>query len=156
MNYITIQTLGYSCGDIREGRSRRGGIAGGPNRLGYWRIGIGGLRIFAHRLAWVYMTGAWPPKEIDHIDGNPENNAFANLRLATRSENRMNTRSKKNRAIRLKGVTFKADKQRKPWRATIVIGGKQQFLGYFATPEDAHAAYATKAVEVFGDFARAA
>src|ERR1700730_16891152 len=49
-------------------RARVGGTAGGSRPDGYLRIGIGYQRYLAHRLAWLYMTGAWPKKAIDHIN----------------------------------------------------------------------------------------
>ena len=49
---------------------------------GYVMIHIVGKFYLAHRLAWLYINGEWPEGEIDHIDRNPSNNAFANLRGA--------------------------------------------------------------------------
>ena len=43
-----------------------------------------------HQIIWVYMTGKWPDKLIDHEDLNGENNKWYNLRLATQSQNMMN------------------------------------------------------------------
>ena len=48
---------------------------------GYLHIEIDGQDCLAHNLAWLYMTGEWPPGEIEHIDGDKLNNAWANLRL---------------------------------------------------------------------------
>jgi hypothetical protein len=36
------------------------------------------------------MTGKWPDAEIDHVDRDPSNDAWANLREATSSENKWN------------------------------------------------------------------
>jgi hypothetical protein len=72
-----------------------GAIAGTVER-GFRRITIGGgrhgPRYSAHRLAWLYMTGAWPNGYLDHINRDPDDNRFANLRLATNSQNQANTR----------------------------------------------------------------
>lgn len=44
------------------------------------RIRINGKLFYAYRLAWLYMTGRWPTNVIDHIDGDPSNDAWHNLR----------------------------------------------------------------------------
>ncbi|MFP5340357.1 MAG: HNH endonuclease signature motif containing protein, partial [Gammaproteobacteria bacterium] len=49
----------------------------------------------AHRLAWLYMNGSWPSKDLDHIDGRRVNNAIANLREAEQVENQQNRRGAK-------------------------------------------------------------
>ena len=46
-----------------------GKIAGNyHSKSGYHRISINNARYRSNRLAWLYMTGAWPINEIDHID----------------------------------------------------------------------------------------
>lgn len=40
-----------------------------------------------HRLAWFLIHHAWPNGEIDHIDGNRQNNRIDNLRVVSRKEN---------------------------------------------------------------------
>jgi hypothetical protein len=40
--------------------------------------------------------------------------------------------------------------------AKIGFEGRQIYLGYYQTAEEAHAAYYAKAQELFGEFARAA
>lgn len=58
----------------------------------YVQISIDGRTYPAHRLAWLYVHGKFPvrPFEIDHIDRRKNNNAFDNLRVVTRSQNRRN------------------------------------------------------------------
>lgn len=68
-----------------------GGIKAGtradrPKHDGYQRVVIDNDRYSAHRLAWFYYYGYWPSR-VDHIDGNPANNAIVNLREVTQSEN---------------------------------------------------------------------
>jgi HNH endonuclease len=69
----------------------------------------------AHHLAWLYMTGEWPFPEIDHINRNPMDNRFANLRLATKVEQRANRGIQKNNTSGTTGVFW--DKFGKRWRA---------------------------------------
>lgn len=55
-----------------------GDIAGSLNKNGYLFIKVGKyIYRAAHRLAWFYFYGQWPPIEayqIDHIDGNNAKN----------------------------------------------------------------------------------
>lgn len=132
--------------------------AGTTDRYGYVRIGVPGFyQIQAHRLAWIYVHGKTiGGAEIDHIDGNPSNNAISNLRLATSSQQKMNKRVQSNNRSGLKGAYYHACHKGKKWRSQIKVGDQLIFLGYFHTPEEAHAAYAAAAVVHFGEFARVA
>ena len=68
-------------------RTYVGEIAGYQNTIGYTILRVDYKIYYAHRLAWFYMTGEWPSKHIDHIDGKKSNNCFANLRNASQAEN---------------------------------------------------------------------
>lgn len=104
----------------------------------------------AHRLAWLYMTGEWPDRLIDHKDGDPFNNKWSNLRLATYSENARNRKADKDNKSGLKGVR----RQKKKWASAIFVDGKQIHLGTFESAEDAHQAYICAAQRHYGDFAK--
>jgi hypothetical protein len=106
---------------------------------GYCRVGIKRVRYAAHRLAWLYMTGDWPKNMIDHINGNPLDNRFCNLRDVTASVNLQNQRkaSPRNKSGFL-GV-HKNVKGR--FEATICVLGKRHWLGAHTTPEQAYEAY---------------
>lgn len=121
-------------------------------RPAYRKIRVDSREHKAHRLAWVYMTGRWPRADIDHVDGDPLNNRFGNLREATRRQNLRNARGHADAAVGLKGVSRSG---KGGFRAEIRIGGKNRHLGSFSTPEAAHAAYAEAAREAFGEFANA-
>jgi len=56
----------------------------------------------AHRVAWFLHHGAWPMGEIDHINGNAQDNRIANLRDVTHKEN---TRNMKRRSDNTSGIT---------------------------------------------------
>ena len=131
-----------------------GKTAGTRHSEGYNQIILRNICCFGHRIAWAYMTGAWPDKSIDHIDGNRSNNRWANLRLCDQSQNNANSRIPKTNTSGYKGVTW--DKKRRLWRAGAKHKQKFIFIGHYANKEDAHAAYCAKAKELFGEFARAA
>ena len=116
-----------------------GDVAGNTDSKGYRKIHINGKMFKLHRLVWLYITGEFPPSEIDHIDRNPLNNRFANLRVVTRSENMQNTSKYLNNTSGYKGVSYQ--KCRKKWYASIRINNVQKNLGRFPTPEEASAAY---------------
>lgn len=136
-----------------RGPRAAGAVAGNIRKDGYVRICINWNDFLAHRLAWIYMHGLTiGGAEVDHIDGNPSNNAIANLRLATSSEQRQNSRPRSSSNSPLKG-SFRVGTR---WKSQIMIGGRNIYLGTFDTPEQAHAAYCAAAHENFGDFARLA
>lgn len=131
-----------------------GSSAGECKKSGYVLIGIDGHRYRAHRLAWLYMTGAWPSGELDHKDTNPSNNRWNNIREATRVQNTHNTSLSKSNTSGFKGAYW--HKKSGKWMAHIKYNCKTIYLGLFDTREEAHAAYVAKAIEFLGEFARAA
>lgn len=131
-------------------RIKVGDRAGMNMPIGYRSIRIDRQAYYEHRLAWFYVTGSWPENQIDHIDLNYTNNAFNNLRPATAAENKLNRKAYSNNKVGLKGVCFSKGK----YQATIRYNNKQHFLGYFSTPEEAHAAYCKAANDLHKDFAR--
>lgn len=146
---------------IKEPRPCRpllGEIAGTKRRFGYLFLQVRGFsQIGAHRLAWIYVHGMTiGGAEIDHIDGNPSNNAIGNLRLATSSQQKQNRKVQSNNRSGLKGAYYHACRRGKKWRSQIKVGDELIFIGYFSTAEEAHAAYCDAAHLYFGEFARVA
>lgn len=135
-----------------RGRVKAGSVAGTVNVHGYVAIKIDQRLFLAHRLAVFWMTGLWPAIEIDHRDRNGTNNAWANIRTATRAQNSRNGRKRINNTTGFKGVVAV------PWgfAAKITVDGKRHYLGSFATAELAHAAYCSAAERLHGEFARTA
>lgn len=116
----------------------RPGRVMGYKKFGYCVIELGGKAFKAHRLAWLYMTGAWPEQVIDHIDGDRLNNRFSNLRDIPRDQNAQN-RKHPNAGNPTGYLGVNIDSGR--FRARIRVGYKLISLGYFGSPEAAHAAY---------------
>lgn len=121
-------------------RVKAGDIAGGLNARGYLKIKINNKRYFAHRLAWLYEKGHFPVNVIDHIDGNPSNNKFNNLRDVPQLENTFNRKKhNKNNKSGVVGVTL--IKNSNKCVARIGINRKLINLGTYETLEDASRAY---------------
>lgn len=129
-----------------------GTLAGGVSKKGYVLIRVEHTRYPAHRLAWLYVHGAWPVDQIDHINLSKKDNRIANLRECTMSQNKANSALSSNNTSGFKGVAW--CKNLKKWRAYLRFSGKRISLGYYHTPSDAHAAYCKAATEYFGEFAR--
>jgi len=119
----------------RGGPKKKGDVAGSLTNQGYRQIRVDGGRYKAHRLAWLYMYGKWPCGYIDHIDGNPSNNAIANLRDVDRTGNARNSRTPKSNTSGYLGVAKHT--QYAKWRAYIRHDGKVVHLGMFKTAEEA-------------------
>ncbi len=101
----------------------------------------------------VVMGVTDPNVEVDHVFGNKLDNRKGQLRVATRSQNKLNRPAPSNNTSGHKGVWLHKANMR--WRAEISCRGKTYRLGYFDTPEEAAAAYAAKATELAGEFASA-
>lgn len=125
----------------------RAGQEAGTKDNGYRKIQISGGQYGAHRIAWYLHYGEWPDKFIDHVNCDRSDNRIENLRLATVSENQINSRARPS-ALGLKGAYKVGNRYRSQFY--------HQHLGYFDTKEDAHAAYIKRARELFGEFARSA
>lgn len=133
-----------------RGRALAGARAGSPTGHGYRRILVDYVKCYEHQLAWLYTHGQWPD-EIDHIDGDRSNNAISNLRLATRTQNNVNSKRPSGRSG-LKGAYL--DLRTRKWYSQIQIGGQVRYLGSFNTPEEAHMAFMEFAELVHGEYLR--
>jgi len=133
--------------------AREGGKAGSPSS-GYIQIKIDGRPYKAHRLAWLITHGRWPAHEIDHINCDPSDNRLSNLREATHQENMGNQRKCSRNTSGFKGVSF--HRVTGKWQANIRCGPRMTYLGVFASPQEASAAYEAAARDLFREFARAA
>lgn len=131
-------------------RTRIGAIAGAINDQGYIGINLDGRSYKAHRLAWLYMHGAWPTSFIDHVNGNRADNRICNLREATRSQNLGNSRVARSGRDLPKGVTRRDGR----FVARIQAQNRSVFLGYFNSADAAADAYRNAATTLFGQFAR--
>lgn len=119
-------------------RAIAGKQAGGLKSNGYVQIGLYTKRYHAHRLAWLYVYGSWPPDELDHINRCRADNRITNLRLASRPENNQNLGLSKRNSSGHIGVCWKRVTGR--WQARIMRDYQEVHLGYFGNVSDAVAA----------------
>lgn len=125
-------------------------VAGYKNYYGYCSIYIKGALFPAHRLAFLYMNGLMPVNFIDHVNGNPFDNKFDNLREASHLENMRNKKMRKDNTSGYVGIEYVNKSNR--WRAVCNTGGKKNFLGSFASKEEASEAYNDFAKLKYGEF----
>lgn len=111
---------------------------------------LGGARVTMH----VMLLGRRDGLQVDHVDGNGLNNQRANLRFATRGQNRANAPAPRSNRSGFKGVAVYPGKPN-PYRAFACVSGKTVYLGSFPTPELAHVRYLEEARRIYGAFARA-
>lgn len=96
-----------------------GDKAGTIDSKGYVQLRVNGKLVLAHRLAFFYMTGEWPKDQIDHINGVRDDNKWANLREATRSQNGMNRGPQSNNTSGYKNISTLKTKWNEYWVVRI-------------------------------------
>lgn len=114
----------------------------------YARANIGKRRIYMHQL--ILQT----EDTVDHKDHDGLNNQRGNLRPANKRQQGMNAKLRIDNPSGFKGVCRNVGQgYKKPWRAVIVVEGRQVHLGSFFTAEEASSAYVAAAAQYFGEFA---
>lgn len=105
-------------------------VAGCINITGYRHVIVKGKCYKSHRLAWLLYYGEWPKGQIDHLNGERDDNRISNLRDCSPKENQ------RNRPCHREGTL---------WGTTKIHGGKFYqarvhgvYLGNFKTQEQAH------------------
>lgn len=126
---------------------------GAKDAEGYLITSVKGRVIKLHRLIWIYVHGDIPEGiEIDHINGDRQDNRLSNLRLATDQQNAVNAGVRIDNKSGYKGISW--HKRIGKWQAQINISGKRVSLGYFNDPKTASNAYRERAQAIHGEYAR--
>jgi hypothetical protein len=112
-----------------------------------------GVQWQTQRLIWKWMTGHDPQGIVDHIDGNPGNNRWNNLRDVTPAQNHHNTRVLRTNKLGVKGVCYIANRP-SPYRASLFKGRQCVWIKHFATLEEAAEAVRKQREKLHGDHAR--
>ncbi len=132
---------------------KKGASAGRINNKGYYHVSIRtdkDRNYKVHRIIYYMKTGEDPGSfYIDH-----RNNKFNNLdiRKSTPSQNKANSKKiTKTLTSKYKGVSKKKD--RKKWKASLMVNKECVYTEYFDNEIDAAIAYNKKVLEYFGEFA---
>lgn len=129
------KTTGIFTWKISRGNKKKGEKAGSLSSKGYVQIGILGKRPKAQNLAFAFVTGKFPSLIIDHINGDPSDNRWCNLRECSQKDNVKNAKKNIKNTSGHTGVSWY--KQSSKWVAYINVDGKSKRLGYFSKLEDA-------------------
>lgn len=127
--------------------------AGCPNKNGYVQVKINGSYHKVHHIVWLLHGHDIPDGFVlDHINGDPSDNRFENLRLATRQQNNCNARVRNDNRSGVKGVSWYAKSSK--WLAQIQHKGKKLHVGLFQSIDDAVQALTVVRSNLHGEFSK--
>src|ERR1043166_1081563 len=131
----------------KRAQMNQGDVAGYINKhLGYVIIVVDTELYYAHRLAFLHVTGKWPKINVDHINNNRTDNRWENLREANVFESAWNMRTFKN-SSGVKGVYRSFGK----WQAKLKAKHKS-VTARFETLDEAEKWIKQKREELHGAF----
>jgi len=123
---------------------------GSITKNGYLTICIKYKKYYLHRLAFLYMTGTFPPNDVDHKNGNRLDNSWCNLREATRSQNLQNRKANLNRELPKNVYKTKSGK----YRVMIKFKSSVKHYGYFHSLDAATEVAKQASKDLFGEYAK--
>ena len=140
----------YETGEIEKLDMRTGEITrtfGCVNGRGYRVARIGRKTPRVHRVIYAAFNGGIDSgMQVDHIDGDKQNNSISNLRQLTNLQNCRAFRSIKiGTSSKYRGVRWYSRYNK--WEARITIKGGGKWLGYFACEDEAGLAYNAAAIQ---------
>lgn len=118
--------------------ARSGKECGSVNHKGYRMIYSKGKTYPAHKVAFVKMglpMPKYPDQEVDHRNGNRDDNRWSNLRLVDGLANRRNKCRNRNNKSGVTGVSW--TKRFSKWYVSISSEGKTINLGYYRNKDAA-------------------
>jgi hypothetical protein len=116
----------------------------------YRRIKIDGRMYKAAILAWFWTYGVWPSKDLDHANGDSLDDRINNLREATDSQNRANSRVPMHNTSGFMGINW--NKRNKRWHVRVMKEGYRHWVGAFKSLDEAKEAHRNKSIELLGEF----
>lgn len=118
--------------DYKDGQLIRYGRPVGVKRTdGYLKCNVKNKTYLVHRLIYMYHNG-YTDLQIDHINGNKQDNRISNLKAVTNTGNQWNQ-------LKSRGWFFRQDRNK--FTAYISSNNKRTYLGHFSTECGARLAY---------------
>lgn len=133
-----------------NGRAPKGSECGSIRSDGYRIIQVNNRNYLAHQLVWILFNFEYPKYQIDHINGNRQDNRIENLRDVPALVNNKNAKKHKHNTSGIMGVGW--HKKSGKWRAYIKVAGRQIELGLSGCFFEA--CCLRKSAEVFYGFSR--
>lgn len=137
---------------VARGKLGVGDVVGTLNARGYMRTSFYGEHVYLHRLAWFYVTGAWPLEQIDHKNGAYADNRWRNLRGADSTTNGRNRKVGSNNTSGMVGVFF--HKSKNWWCADIKLMDRRIVVRKLPSFEAAAIARLFLETAFFGEYRR--
>lgn len=118
-----------------------GSVVGRLSEKGYVICNIHGKKYKVHRLIWLAEYGEFPRQQLDHKDGNKENNHISNLREVTDQQNQQNRKN-------AKGYY----KTQYGFRVDLYNNNRCMYIGTFKTEAEAREAYVQAKIKYYDGY----
>lgn len=121
-----------------------GKVAGSRDGCGHIQIMTGGKLYHSHRVIFKMMTGRDPEGTIDHINRDPGDNRWSNLRDVNVTVNRLNSKTRIDSALGIKGICRRKGK----YHVRVGLRSRMLHIGVFDSLPLAEAAYRGAAIAI--------